>query len=221
MPKIAKFASVFSLFMLGCSTQTVNSYLVPDMPASVKAPAGTSKVSQLSIKAYSFMLADELLQPLAQHNLNGNMLVTRFVDQQSRTHAIDKSSPLADLGGQLEESFIYELQKRGYKVIDFKLRDSVLVQPEGDYIWSRDLADLKSKVDAKYVVSGTLTPHQNGAVVNIRMMNMKDGLVLATAQGFVPNNLLWSDEKVTTRNGILMHKGEKNRVIGGERENYF
>ncbi|WAJ69436.1 FlgO family outer membrane protein [Catenovulum adriaticum] len=221
MPKIAKFASVFSLFMLGCSTQTVNSYLVPDTPEAVKVPADTSNMSQLSVKAYSFMLADELLQPLAQHNLNGNMLVTRFVDQQSRTHVTDKSSPLADLGGQLEESFIYELQKRGYKVIDFKLRDSVLVQPEGDYIWSRDLADLKSKVDAKYVVSGTLTPHQNGAVVNIRMMNMKDGVVLATAQGFVPNNVFWSDEKVTTRNGILMHKGENNRVIGGDRESYF
>lgn len=221
MPNIAKFASVFSLFMLGCSTQTVNSYLVPDTPAAVKAPADKSNVSQLSIKAYSFMLADELLQPLAEQKLNGNLLVTRFVDQQSRTQAYESSAPLANLGGQLEESFMYELQKRGYQVIDFKLRDSVLVKPEGDYVWSRDLAHLKNKVDAKYVVSGTLTPHQNGAVVNIRMMNMKNGLVLATAQGFIPENVFWSEEKVTTRNGILMHKGENNRVIGGERESYF
>mgnify|MGYP000218169820 CR=1 FL=1 len=221
-----KSAQSIMLLILGstvtaCSTHSVNSYLMPETPDGLYKETRQTQVSQLSIKAHSYMLADELVASLAKHALTGKIIVTRFVEQDTRQASQDSAAPLAQLGGQLEESFVYELNKRGYKITDFKLRPDILVSEDGDYAWSRQLADLSARVDAKYIVSGTLTPHQNGAVVNVRMMEMANGLVLATAQGFLPNNLFWSEEKVTTRDGMLIHKGESDRIVGGDNENYF
>ncbi|MCU4676445.1 FlgO family outer membrane protein [Catenovulum sp. 2E275] len=224
MKNTAKFGGLITLMLavMGCTTHSVNSYMVPQTPAGLNQNTSQpAQVSQLSIKAYSYMLADELLAPLAGKTLNGKIVVAQFVEQASRLTTQDSSQSLAGVGGQLAESFIYELNKRGYKVTDFKLRSSIQLNQQGESVWSHQLAELKQQVDAKYVVSGTLTPHENGAVVNVRMMEMANGSVLATAQGFLPDNLFWSSEKVTTRDGMLMHRGESNRVVGGNNETYF
>ena len=220
MKYTAKTALMLGFVLSGCSTHTVNSYLMPES-SGLTHETKPSQMSHLSVKAYTYMLADELLQPLANQSLNGKVIVTQFVDEQTRQPTIASSAPLASLGGQLAEGFVYELNKRGYKVTDFKLRKSVEVNESGDFAWSRDLADLKNQVDAKYILAGTLTPHQNGAVVNVRLMEMNNGLVISTAQGFVPENLFWSKERVTTRDGVLMHKGETSKVLGENNETYF
>ena len=40
------------------------------------------------------------------------------------------------------------------------------------------------------VLGGTLVRHQNGVLVNARMINVNDKKVLATAQTFIPQNVV-------------------------------
>ena len=204
-------------FVTACAYKTSHSYLVPEAPKNSDKHYYQPQVSALSIKAYSFMLADELLLNVDLDEIAGrSVAVTRFVEQDSRQDMNYSGKPLKHLGGQLEESFVYELNKRGYKVIDFKLAQNIKVTNQGDLIWSRNVDELNPVIEATYVVAGTLTPHQNGAVVNLRMVNMRNQKVMATAMGFVPSNLFWADEEVMSRDGILIHKGERPRVYGAK-----
>ncbi|WP_440904083.1 FlgO family outer membrane protein [Catenovulum sp. SX2] len=200
------------LLVSGCAYKSTHSYIVPEkMPQEVPQYYQPS-VSQLSIKAYAFMLADELLLNVRPESLYGNVAVTHFVEQANRQIIDGQGHPLKALGGQLEESFIYELQKRGYSVVDFKLTGDIQVGQQADKIWSRDINKLNSHVDVRYLLSGTLSMHQNGAVVNVRMMDSSSKQVIASAQGFVPHNVFYSSQEIMTQDGMLIHKGERARV---------
>lgn len=205
--------SVFMLF--GCSVKTAHNYTVPKSPMGSDLYSYQPEVSQLSIKAYGFMLADELLTASQAQTIKHKVIaVTRFVEQAERTDNPDNGAPLSDLGGQLEESFIYELNKRGFRVVDYKAMSQINMTDKGDLIWSRDLAKLDSGIDFEVVLSGTMTAHENGAIVNIRMLDIQNKQVVATAMGFIPSNVLWSQNQIMSREGILIHKGEHKRIHG-------
>ncbi|WP_152537590.1 FlgO family outer membrane protein [Catenovulum agarivorans] len=205
-------AIAISLFATGCAYKSSHSYAVPEQQSSDMTEYYQPNVSKLSIKAYAYMLADELLADLNPQNLYGNVAVTHFVSQADRKMIQGQGHPLKALGGQLEESFIYELQKRGYSVIDFKLTGKIKVGEQSDQIWSRDIEQLTADIDVRYLLSGTLVMHQNGAVVNVRMMDSANKQVIASAQGFVPHNVFYSSQDVMTQDGMLIHRGERARV---------
>ncbi|MER2492036.1 FlgO family outer membrane protein [Catenovulum sediminis] len=209
---------IASVWISGCAYKASHSYMVPEAPSHSAKHYYQPEMSQLSVKAYTYMLADELLLSVNASQVYGNVAVTRFVAQDNRTDSIASGAPLKHLGGQLEEGFIYELQKRGFKVIDYKLTGHINVTGQGDLIWSRDTKELAEKVDVKYVLAGTMTPHQKGAIVNIRLMNMLNKQVVATAQGFMPENLFWAEQAISLQDGVLIHKGERPRVYGAGHE---
>lgn len=204
--------AVTAVLVCGCAYKSTHSYAVPEKMLQEIPQYYQPGVSQLSIKAYAFMLADELLLNVRPDNLYGNVAVTHFVDQANRDVIEGQGHPLKALGGQLEESFIYELQKRGYSVVDFKLTGNIQVGERADKIWSRDVNQLSTDVDVRYLLSGTLSMHQNGAVVNVRMMDSANKQVIASAQGFVPHNVFYSSQEIMTQDGMLIHKGERSRV---------
>ncbi len=197
----------------GCSYQMTHSYKTPEAPSHSANNFYQAQVSQLSVKAYAFMLADELLNGLSPNQVYGNIAVVGFVDQVSRKNMNASGTPLNHLGGQLEESFVFELNKRGFSVADYKLMSQIKVTEKGDTVWSRDASFLEGSIDARYFLSGTLTEHEKGAVVNVRLMKADGKKVLAAAQGFVPSNVFWSEDGVALRDGYLMHKGERRRTF--------
>lgn len=113
------------------------------------------------------------------------------------------------LGYQIAESFMHELHKFRIPVLDFKATDYIRVTETGDFLLSRDFLELKHKVPMQYVLTGTMTKHQGGFLVNARILGLDTKAVVATSQMLVPfyvvEALLPSEDERT--DGISLIQG--------------
>ncbi|QHJ11167.1 hypothetical protein FX988_01395 [Paraglaciecola mesophila] len=94
------------------------------------------------------------------------------------------------LGNQLSESFMHELHQFGLNVLDFKSSDFIRVTPTGDFNFSRDYEELNPDMPVQYVMGGTMVKHQDGVIVNARMVSINTKKVLSSAQGFIPASVV-------------------------------
>ncbi len=90
------------------------------------------------------------------------------------------------LGFQLSESFIHELHKFRIPVIDFKATDYIRVTQQGDFLLTRDYLELTENAPIQYILTGTMTKHQNGYLINARILGLQSKAVVATAQMLLP-----------------------------------
>lgn len=111
------------------------------------------------------------------------------------------------LGYQIAESFMHELHKFRIPVLDFKATDYIRVTETGDFLLSRDFLELKHKVPMQYVLTGTMTKHQGGFLVNARILGLESKAVVATSQMLVPfyvvDALLPSEDERTDGIGLI------------------
>ena len=114
------------------------------------------------------------------------------------------------LGNQLSESFIHELQRHGYVVVDFKTTGFIRVTPEGDFVFSRDWKELPERQIIDYVVTGTMMKQETGVMINARMIGMQSHVVVATAQSFIPDWVISDeisrDENIKMRDGMIIRE---------------
>ncbi len=137
-----------------------------------------------NINFYVRGLMQDLVSNMKYVNASTPIAVTSFV-------MLDSNFQYADiLGKQLSESFIHEVHKFGIPVIDFKATDFVRVTPDGDFIFSKDYLELEGDLPIKYAVAGTLTKQLSGYLVNARVIGVESKAVVASAQGFLPNNVV-------------------------------
>ncbi|WP_233053126.1 FlgO family outer membrane protein [Motilimonas cestriensis] len=94
------------------------------------------------------------------------------------------------LGQAISEAFIHELHIREVPVIDFKTTGKIRVTPEGDFVFSREWDQLRSKIPVYRIFTGTMSRNDEGVVVNVRTINMQTLLVESTGRAFIPNRLL-------------------------------
>ncbi len=117
------------------------------------------------------------------------------------------------LGRQMAESFMHELHKFRIPVIDFKATDYIRISEDGDFVLSRDYLELNGSLPIDYVLTGTMTKHQGGVLVNARILGMASRAVVASAQTLVPfyvvDALIPSDSQAQngTRDGVKLSKG--------------
>lgn len=90
------------------------------------------------------------------------------------------------LGQQMAESFVHEFHKFRMPVVEFKATQFIRVTETGDFVLSRDFLDLKNETPIQYVLTGTMTKHQGGFLVNARMLGMQSNVIVASAQSFIP-----------------------------------
>ncbi len=109
------------------------------------------------------------------------------------------------LGQEISESFIYELQRHGFVVVDFKMTGYIRVTKEGDFVLSRDWKELPERQIIDYVVTGTMMKQEKGVMINARMIGMQSHVVVASAQSFIPS-WVFSDE-VTINKDVKMIDG--------------
>lgn len=116
------------------------------------------------------------------------------------------------LGQQMAESFVHELHKFRVPVIDFKATDYIRVTETGDFILTRDYLELNSALPMEYVLTGTMTKHQGGFLVNARILGIESRAVVASAQTLIPFYVVdalipsesMSDDK---KDGVKLIKG--------------
>lgn len=118
------------------------------------------------------------------------------------------------LGFQIAESFAHEFHKFRIPVVEFKATQYIRVTDTGDFVMSRDFLDLTSTTPIQYVLTGTMTKHQGGYIINARMLGMESNVIVASSQMFVPfyvvDALIPSESSKTTEivDGVRLIKGE-------------
>lgn len=112
------------------------------------------------------------------------------------------------LGNQLSESFMHEVHQFGLGVVDFKTTDYIRVTPQGDFVFSRDFMELKEEQPIEFVLGGTLVRHQGGTLINARLVSVASKKVAATAQGFIPQNVVDALYQSGGSEKLLLKQGE-------------
>ena len=111
---------------------------------------------------------------------NINIAVTTLVDLDS---SLTKSN---QLGNQISETLIHQLQKFGYGVVDFKTTQTIDVSSRGDFAFSRDIEKLSEEQMASHVLAGTLIYRHDAVVVNTRVINAHTKKIVASSRKLIP-----------------------------------
>ena len=179
---------------------------------SQQPPSKTPTTSPLgNAELYTFRLAQELFSNM-QADRQYRYAVAGFVPVTSMQTNLNEQGPLMLLGHQLEQGLITEAVRRGYVALDFKASNAIIMTDSYDRALSRDLSHLSELQNVDYYITGTISPQQNGAMVNARVINVRNKDVVAAATSFFPSDLFWDKEQVTLRNGQL-YRTEKPRNV--------
>ncbi len=135
---------------------------------------------------YVEQMALELVDTMQQEAELG-IAITTFVELDA---SLDTSS---QLGNQIAESMMYQLQKFGFGVVDFKAMDVIKVTPRGDFVMTRKVEELAERQIASHVLSGTLIYRNTGVEVNARVINLNSKQVTASAQKVIPYFVLQNE----------------------------
>ena len=106
------------------------------------------------------------------------------------------------VGNQLSESFVHEIHKLGIPVIEYKMTDYIRVTPNGDFALSRDYLELDGDLPIEYILTGTLVEHNDGFLVNTRIIGLLSKAIVGTAQGFIPKSYVKSLRSRNKLDGI-------------------
>ena len=125
----------------------------------------------------------DLLDNLQYVNASTPLAVTSFVHLDSDYN----SSSL--LGKQLSEALMHEVHKLGIPVVDYKATNYIRVTQDGDFALSKDYLELSGDLPIRYILTGTLLDHEDGVIVNARIVGAESKAIVASAQGYIPNSI--------------------------------
>ncbi|MFC3094939.1 hypothetical protein DRW07_17490 [Alteromonas sediminis] len=197
---MATFVSWFCLFvvvwgLLGCASQEDMNLQAATSSRDPVPPLG-------NVEYHTFQLANELfsqVQPARQTRY----AVVGFVPIPTHKFDADNNHPLQLLGHQIREGMITEATKRGFTAQEFLISSDIKLTAVDDRVLSRSVDELSNVQRVDYYITGTILHQQEGAVVNARIVHVRNKEVVAAATRFFPGTLFWREEQVTTRQGRL------------------
>ncbi|MGE6106212.1 FlgO family outer membrane protein [Aeromonas sobria] len=151
-------------------------------------------------------LTDQLMERKSLSTLTEPIAVASFVD-------LDTLKDTNWMGQQIEESFIYELNRRGEVVVDFKTTGSIQVTPQGDFVMSRNYKDLSARLPISRILTGTFSRNKQGILVNARIIDLRTRMVETTAQSLIPQQYLTGANNSFGRASV--NRGLLQRGSGG------
>lgn len=163
-------------------------------PANSYRPAYTHKL----LGNYAEQMSMKLVENLRYVTVNTPVAVTSFVELDSGLNRTNI------FGNQLAESFITELQQFGIQVVDYKTTGKILINRNGDFVFSRDFSELSPHAGIQYFLSGTMTFNDRGVILNIRMIDVSSKVVVAATKGFIPQFVVDSLHPASRRDGIVL-----------------
>lgn len=97
---------------------------------------------------------------------------------------------LHPLGNVLAERFLQQMPRYGVTMVDHKLTGGIKLTADGDVVFSNRAGQVAANQRIDYVLSGTVQKSQRGAQVNVRIMNLKNKTILASASQLIPQFVL-------------------------------
>lgn len=192
--------SLLTLFILGLSGCSNISSLVAPKSADIEIEAMPRALGNAEL--YTSELAQELFANLSADR-QFRYAVVGFVPVASMRQDLSQQGPLMLLGHQLEQGLTTEVVRRGFIAQDYKVTNTIIMAPDSERALSRNIAHLRSVQNIDYYITGTITEQETGAMVNARIVNVRNKDVIAAATKFFPAELFWQQEQVTLRNGML------------------
>ena len=146
--------------------------------------------------------------------LTRQLLNTSQLIDTTNTVAVGTILPTMNMGGeplpshlalglQIQESLMTFATQAGLKVIEYKTMQNIKISDQADKMLSRQVNELNPTIDADYFLTGTYTLQENSTMVNIRLIQIPENIVLAAATDYVPNDTMWSSSKVTLKNNQI------------------
>lgn len=160
-----------------------------------------------TVKHYTKVLADDLFASFRYGNMpvhHYRFAVATFVPVEAMQTNPNASGPMRLVGHQLEQGLMTELAMRGYIAQDYKATNNVIIEEKSDRVFSRNVDELyKHHHNIDFYLSGTLTEMEHGVFANARIIHVDSKDVVAAATRFIPDDVFWDSEKVTTRGGMI------------------
>lgn len=128
-------------------------------------------------------LADQLDRNVVADSESNLYIVTSFTN-------LDKIDDTMALGRLISENLIYGLQMHKWRIIELRLTKGVDVTAEGEFFLSRDINKLRDEYKISGVVTGTYSVAEGNLTINARVIDVNTGIVISSAQTYIPVNML-------------------------------
>lgn len=115
----------------------------------------------------------------------------------------DETHPLNLLGLTLQDGLMTSLLNRGYLVVEYHRSKNIIIRDNQDLMLTRELEYLKKDQALNYFLTGTIAYQENGASVSLRIIDLENDQISAATTKFIPINVFWSNQGVTSYNGKL------------------
>ncbi|MGB0834959.1 MAG: FlgO family outer membrane protein [Psychrobium sp.] len=94
-------------------------------------------------------------------------------------------------GRQLNEAIMHETNRTGFSVIDLKSTGRLQFTDSGDIFWhSENIDEVTGNLDINFVITGTMTRHQGGYLINARIIDVNTNALMSSSQILVPNDVV-------------------------------
>lgn len=122
-------------------------------------------------------IANQLLINITANNhKNYKIAMTAFVK-------LDDFSKTNSFGRMLSESLINELHSRRFKVLDFRTREVITVNEDGEFVMTRDVNEIRDEIPAAYTLVGTYSVlDDKRIVINTRIIDIFSSNVISTSR---------------------------------------
>ncbi|GAA6203872.1 FlgO family outer membrane protein [Thalassotalea sp. SU-HH00458] len=117
--------------------------------------------------------------------------------------AQDKTHHLNFLGLQVQESLMTSFLRRDYRVVEFRRTNQLLLKENYDQMLSRQLTELSNSQEFNYFLTGTMKYQDNGAIINLRMVDLSNNEVVSATTKLVPSDVFWPRNQVMMNNGLI------------------
>ncbi|MFT7005713.1 MAG: TolB-like protein [Colwellia sp.] len=147
-------------------------------------------------------LANQLYLNITSNNQSANIAVGTFTDLTT-LQGSQEFITLKTLGLQLEEGLMTESVQRGFKVIDYRLRENLMVTKDANLMLSRELKFINEHQNINYFLTGTIALRNENILVNARLVNVKSKEIVAAATSRLTTKELGQPNKVSLRSGKI------------------
>ncbi|MDO6568718.1 FlgO family outer membrane protein [Alteromonas sp. 1_MG-2023] len=196
----AKISGYFAAGLLLITLAGCQSSDDPETQMSQSDPLAVPALG--NVEYHTYILANELFAGV-RPSRQARYAVAGFVPVDTMKFNKNDQHPLMMLGHQLEQGMITEATKRGFTTQEFKLSNDIIINDDSDRVLTRNIDQLSDVERVDFFITGTLVYQQSGAVVNARIINVRNKDVVAAATRFFPAEIFWEEERVTSRNGRL------------------
>ncbi len=139
------------------------------------------KTSKHMIDTYSFdetiiVIANELTNNLiAKTQDTGDIALTSFVQLSN----LNKTSIFGRL---LTESLFHELNNKNIHLLDFRAKQAVSINTNGEFYLSRNIKALNRTINSRYILVGTYSKTMDkNIIINARILNIFTGRIISTS----------------------------------------